>query len=121
MFEFGASDNELPWWKMTRHESSLGCRKLLSEMDKCLTLVHLTSKFRIDLGQSPWGADTSGFSDLVTAWIGCLLLMIGSAPAATGAIAGVDQHWTNWMSMDSVVPPAPRVDSTWAFVEAQRR
>ena|SRR5579859_7359275 len=33
--------------KTTRHETLLGCRRILSEMNKCLSLVHLTSTFRI--------------------------------------------------------------------------
>ena len=47
MFDFGASDNELLWSKTTRYETFLGRRRILSEMNKCLTLVHLTSTFRI--------------------------------------------------------------------------
>jgi hypothetical protein len=47
MFEFGASHNELPSLKTTRYENLLGRRGIRSEMNKCLTLVHLTSTFRI--------------------------------------------------------------------------
>ena len=47
MFDFGASHNEGPSSKTTRYEIFLGCRGILSEMNKCLTLVHLTSAFRI--------------------------------------------------------------------------
>lgn len=47
MFDFGASHNEGPSSKTTQYEIFLGCRGIRSEMNKCLTLVHLTSAFRI--------------------------------------------------------------------------
>jgi hypothetical protein len=48
MFEFGASYNESEIAReQTRHESERpNC--VSSEMSKCLTLVHLTTVFRID-------------------------------------------------------------------------
>jgi hypothetical protein len=74
MFEFGASDNELPEWKTTRHKALLCCRRILSEMNKCLTLVHLTCAFRIHSGvpgdskaRNLWPHD-----QLLTALLDCL-------------------------------------------------
>lgn len=66
---------------------------MLSELNKCLTLVHLTPVFRLDFRYTQSrGQGLLVFPDLVTALMGCLL-SIGSPPVATGAIAGADQHW----------------------------
>ena len=52
MFEFGVSHNETPFHNVENDpiRTSLGCRKILSEMNKCLTLLHLTSTFKIHSG-----------------------------------------------------------------------
>jgi len=67
MFEFGASHNKLPCGKTTDPETFLGCHRILSEMNKCFTLVHLTSTFRIHSRVS--GDSRARTSGLLTNWL----------------------------------------------------
>lgn len=87
-------------------------RTVASEMNKCLTLVHLTSTLRIHSGvQGAAKATNRCRSNLATEPIGCLQ-RVGLAPAAIAAIAAIAQHWRRWRWEYSVGSFALQVDWT---------
>src|SRR5215469_13840382 len=91
-------------------------------MSKCLTLVHLTTVFRIDSGSSGVvGQELLVFSTLVTALLGGCFLLIGSVAAATAATGAVGPYWPS--SLRGHPSRLMPLESGWtsAFVEAQRR
>src|SRR5579859_1650832 len=91
-------------------------------MNKCLTLVHLTSMFRIHSGV-PGDSKASNLwshEQWSTALLGCLW-PIGLAPVATGATGAVGQHWTSWRSDCFGGLFASKVAWTWVFVQGAHR
>src|SRR5215472_829096 len=122
MFEFGASHNqsEIAREQMRHDSERRNC--VSSEMSKCLTLVHLTTVFRIDsVVRADSQVRSSGFPLFTTALMGECLRLVGSVPAATGAIGAVGLHWPCWPPGRLAYPTPSEPDWTSVFVEAQRR
>ena len=98
------------------------CEQTSYEMNKCLSLVHLTSTFRIHSRVSAASKPRNPrfLNQFSTARLGCCW-PIGLAPAAIGATGGAGQHWLSWRSNCFGGLLALRVDWAWVFVQVQRR
>jgi len=99
MFDFGASHNgpTSRRGQPTRGVCS-AAKCVLSEMNKCLSLVHLTRMLQNLLGRSGEleGDKPLFFSGELTTALTGYLQSIGLAPVATGATAAVGPYWPYW-------------------------